>query len=208
VEPVPSDTAVPEPTVPTATPEPTEDTSVLARLRRGGLVIYLRHTRTNWDHDELPWVEEVLEDASLFDDCDRQRQLTDEGRQQARDIGGNIRRLGIPVGQVLTSPWCRTRETADLAFGGGSVARDKLFDTGYLDDGDERERYERELRGLLSDAPGGGNRVIVGHMPQLSDATGIQLEEAEAAIFLPKGGGFDTLAKHVGPGDWDGLAGR
>jgi phosphohistidine phosphatase SixA len=170
------------------------------------MVVYLRHTRTDWDHDERPWVEEVLQDPSLFDQCERQRQLTDEGRDQARAIGAAFQRLGIPVGQVLTSPWCRTRETADLAFGGGSVARDKLFDTGYLEDKNERKRYEEELRHLLSDPPSGGNRVIVGHMPQFRDVTGIPLEEAEAAIVRPEGGGYKVLVKHVGPGDWDGLA--
>jgi phosphohistidine phosphatase SixA len=135
--------------------------------------------------------------------------LSDEGRNEARAIGDTFRRLGIPVGRVLTSAWCRTRETADLAFGKGQVARDKVWDTGYLDDGSSRRKgYRDALRGLLGEVPGGGNTVIVGHMPQLYDATGIQLEESEAALFRPKGGGYDVLVQRVAPGGWDGLAGR
>lgn len=211
----PSDTPEPVPTVPTVpteTPAPTQDTSILAALRGGGHVIYLRHTRTDWNQNdrELEWInDDRTVDPGLFRDCDRQRLLNGEGRDQARAIGDAFKRLGIPVGQVLTSQWCRTQETADLAFGRGSVSRNKLFDTGYLDDNSsDRKAYKEALRGLLSDHPGRSNRVIVGHMPQLADAAGISLQEAEAAIFRPKGDGFDRLVDHVGPGDWDGLANR
>ncbi|MFN2114101.1 MAG: hypothetical protein ACK2T6_00170 [Anaerolineae bacterium] len=209
---VPSDTPAPQPTAPPPTAEPTADTSVLGALREGGHVIYLRHTLTDWGQNdrELEWInDDKTVDPGLFADCDRQRLLSGEGRDQARAIGEAFRRLDIPVGQVLTSRWCRTRETADLAFGKGSVSAGKLFDTGYLDDNSEdRKRYRDELRSLMSDRPGRSNRVIVGHMPQLYDVTGIQLEEAEAAIFRPDGSGFALLVDHIGPGDWDGLAGR
>jgi phosphohistidine phosphatase SixA len=47
----------------------------------------------------------------------RQRNLTDGGRADARAIGAAIRSLGIPIGEVLASPFCRTRETAELIFG-------------------------------------------------------------------------------------------
>lgn len=192
-------------------PEPTADTSLLAELRRGGYVIYLRHTSTDWGQNdrELAWVPEMLQDPGLFSQCDRQRLLSDTGRDQARAIGDTIRRLDIPVGQVLSSRWCRTRETAELAFGKVKVSGDKIFDTGYLDGGSsERDRYEEALRDLMSDHPGSKNRVIVGHGPQLWDVTGIGLEEAEAAIIRPEGGGYKVLVEHVSPGDWDGLANR
>jgi phosphohistidine phosphatase SixA len=42
----------------------------------------------------------------------RQRNLTDKGRAEAREIGAHVKRLGIPVDEVLASPFCRTVETA------------------------------------------------------------------------------------------------
>jgi len=201
-------TSAPAPTrtrAPTAPPPPTEDRSVLAALRRGGLVIYLRHGQTDWSQNarELAWVPEMLADPGLLDDCDRQRLLTDAGRDQARAIGDAVRRLGIPVGRVIASPWCRTRETAELAFGGAEVARGRLFDTGYLAFGsDEWRGYIDKLRGMLAEAPAGGNAVIVGHMPPLRDAAGVTLVEGEAAIFRPDGSGFDLLAR-TGPDGWE-----
>ncbi|MEN3791546.1 histidine phosphatase family protein [Fulvimarina sp. MAC3] len=47
-------------------------------------------------------------------DCSTQRNLSDEGRSQARAIGQRIRDVGIEVDVVLTSQWCRCRETAEL----------------------------------------------------------------------------------------------
>ncbi len=206
----PADTPVPPPPAPTNPPAPTEDTSLLEALRRGGHVIYLRHTGTDWSQSdrEEEWVKEVMADPGLFKRCDRQRLLTDAGRDEARRIGESVRRLGIPVGRVLSSAWCRTRETAELAFGGANVARDKIWDTGYLDsDSSERKHYRDALRKLLSESPGGGsNTVIVGHMPQLLDAAGVALEEGEAAVVRPEGGGFMVLERVRADG-WDRLGG-
>jgi phosphohistidine phosphatase SixA len=48
------------------------------------------------------------------DDCATQRNLNDVGRDQARRIGQAFRERGLAVDQVLTSQWCRCRETAEL----------------------------------------------------------------------------------------------
>jgi hypothetical protein len=49
-------------------------------------------------------------------DCSTQRNLSDEGRVQAQRIGQTLRERGIPVQAVWHSEWCRTRDTAQLAF--------------------------------------------------------------------------------------------
>ncbi|MGD1896146.1 MAG: histidine phosphatase family protein [Phormidesmis sp.] len=49
-----------------------------------------------------------------LDDCSTQRNLSEEGRQQAIEIGETFRRRNIPVTQVLSSQWCRCLETAEL----------------------------------------------------------------------------------------------
>ncbi len=55
-------------------------------------------------------------DPGNFDlgDCTTQRNLDERGRQQARDIGQAFRDRGIAVDRVLTSQWCRCRDTAEL----------------------------------------------------------------------------------------------
>ena len=59
-------------------------------------------------------------------DCTTQRNLDDAGRRQAQRIGEAFRARGIRVGAVLSSQWCRTRDTATLAFG-AAVQEDARF---------------------------------------------------------------------------------
>jgi hypothetical protein len=100
-KPAPGRSAIP------ARPLPGAD--LLAELRRGGYVIYFRHTSTDFSRDDSR--------SKSDDDCDNQRPLTDKGRAEAREIGAALRELKIPVERVLASPRCRTVETAMLAFG-------------------------------------------------------------------------------------------
>ncbi|SMC84970.1 Phosphohistidine phosphatase SixA [Fulvimarina manganoxydans] len=46
-------------------------------------------------------------------DCSTQRNLSDEGRRQAEAIGARLKDNGVPIDVVLTSQWCRSRDTAD-----------------------------------------------------------------------------------------------
>ena len=59
-----------------------------------------------------------------FEDCATQRNLTDKGRAEARALGEHVKRLKIPIGEVLASPFCRTMETARLAFGKARATND------------------------------------------------------------------------------------
>src|SRR5258705_10945118 len=83
--------------------------ALLDALRRGGYVIYVRHTSTDFGQND--------EGMTSYEDCSKQRNLTEQGRTEARAIGAAIAKLQIPIGDVLASPFCRTRETARLIFG-------------------------------------------------------------------------------------------
>lgn len=52
--------------------------------------------------------------AFRLDDCATQRNLSQEGRAQARRTAAALARNQVVFDQVLTSPWCRCRETARL----------------------------------------------------------------------------------------------
>src|SRR5207244_1816457 len=51
---------------------------LLAALRAGGLILYFRHTSTDFGQND--------EQMTGFEDCARQRNLTDRGRDEARAI--------------------------------------------------------------------------------------------------------------------------
>lgn len=169
---------------------------LLAPLRAGGLVLYFRHTDTDWTQSDTRGMR--------LEDCAAQRNLSDRGRENARAIGAAIRALAIPIGSVLASPLCRTVETAMLAFG---VAEKSMAvrEGGPLPPGSPG-RYEA-LRALLSTpvAPG-TNSVLVGHAyPYYSLVGGPYLEEGEADVVRPRGADFEVVAR-VGLKQWRELA--
>jgi phosphohistidine phosphatase SixA len=164
----------------TATPAAGEEVTgpaLLAALREGGFVIYFRHARTDFSRDDT--------DLSDLSNCATQRNLSSEGQAQARLIGEAIAALDIPVGDVLSSELCRTRETAELAFG-QTTPMPELTSFGTA--GSEAEEQERAaaLRRLLATPPARGtNTVLVGHLFNIQAAASIGLAEGEAAIFSP-----------------------
>src|SRR5688572_18193470 len=128
------------------------DAAVLDQLRQGGYVLYLRHTSTDVGQDDAK--------MTSYEDCAGQRNLTDKGREEARAIGAHIKRLGIPIGGVLASPFCRTMETARLAFGAAQPTQDVRGGPLRTDD---PTRYAPLRKLLSSKVPKGENRVISGH---------------------------------------------
>lgn len=169
--------------------------ALVEALQDGGLVLYLRHAITHSDAaDGLP-----------TDPCSKQRGLTGEGRRQARDIGAAIRALDIPIEDVRASPYCRTADTADLAF--GRVQRDDAL-LPIPEGADGEERAEARLRAMLSEEPSEGNTVLVGHVTNLRLAVDATPEEGGAVVLRPDGDGRFLLIGEIAPGAWQRLADR
>ncbi|HEX2125367.1 MAG TPA: histidine phosphatase family protein [Thermoleophilaceae bacterium] len=181
----------PEPATERASGPPVE------RLRRGGYVLALRHAATD------PTATDMTGDLS---DCSRQRNLNAAGRRQARAIGRAFRELGIPVGRVLASPFCRTRHTARLAFGRVRPSRALLSADFFADDATVRQRAG--LRRLLATPPGEGiNTVLVSHAAAIDAATGVTVAEGESVIVAPRRGGrpFEVVST-VAAAAWERAA--
>lgn len=166
---------------------PTGPLEVVDRLRDGGYVVYLRHAAT--DHSQKDRLGVPLTD------CGGQRNLNDAGRAQARSIGEAWRALGLPLGDVLASGYCRTRQTAELAFGRATIVPTL---TGIPAEmvGTYTGRVRALRRMLGTKPPDGENTVIVGHIANLEAATKFQIEEGDSAVFEPLGDSrYRLLAK-------------
>ena len=74
---------------------------------------------------------------SGYEDCARQRNLTDRGRAEARDDRRGDSAPAHSVGEVLASPFCRTRETARLIFGRATRRRGRCAAALRADDGSD-----------------------------------------------------------------------
>jgi virginiamycin B lyase len=172
--------------------------ALVERLRRGGYVLAFRHAATDFSTTDMTGDPR---------DCSRQRNLSRRGRRQAREIGRAFRRLGVPVGRVLASPFCRTRDTARLAFG-RVRASDSLLSGEFFSDEAAGERQASRLRRLLGGRPRPGtNAVLVSHSFAIDAATGVSLAEGEAAVVLPGRGrrGFDVVGR-IEAGEWSRVA--
>jgi len=170
---------------------------LLDALRHGGYVLYIRHTSTDFGQND--------EGMTSFEDCAKQRNLTDQGRAEARTIGAAIAKLQIPIGQVLASPFCRTVETAKLVFGhatisnavrGGPAAPDKP------------ERYA-DLRKLLSTpVANGSNLAIASHGNPFRAVAGTPyLAEGEVAVIAPLGNDRFRIVARIPKDGWSSLGG-
>jgi len=167
----------------------------VSALRQGGLILYFRHTSTDFGQSD--------EQMTGYEDCARQRNLTDQGREEARRIGAEIKRLRLPIGEVVASPFCRTMETAQLMFG---RAQSTAAVRGGPARPDSPDRYA-ELRKLLSTAPKPGtDLVIASHGNPFAAVAGTPyLAEGEAAVIRPLGAeGFRIIAR-IPKTEWAGL---
>jgi hypothetical protein len=160
--------------------------ALVRALREGGLVIYFRHTATDFSKNDR--------EMRGYDDCGRQRPLTDQGRGDARAIGQRIAELQLPTGTVQASPMCRTMEHARLMFGTATPthAMRELSEGEYLG-----------LRRLLSARVlPGTNRWLVGHgIPFAAVAGPPNLAEGEAAVLRPLVDSWVVLAR-LSVADW------
>jgi phosphohistidine phosphatase SixA len=178
---------------------------VIEKLRAGGYVIYLRHTQTDSKTED--------KDLSDMNNCASQRLLSTQGRENAAKLGEAVKSLAIPIGAVITSQFCRAKETAQLMKLQITEATADLNN----DSGEpfvtkaESERRGVALRKLLAVAPEKGkNTLIVGHVPNLRNALSLDyanMKEGEVAIFAPKQGdpGFELVAR-ITQGELESLA--
>jgi len=171
-------------------------------LRSGGLVIVIRHGATPTDQADT--------DPLHLENVDKQRQLNDSGRAQARSIGEAMRKLKIPVGEVHTSMFNRAVETGKLLGFGEVKSSIDFAEGGLVVTSIENNRRAQALRKLAATLPPPGtNVVVVTHRPNILDAFGkdwFEVKEGEASIFKPDGNGGYKLIGRLQAEEWTNLA--
>jgi len=131
-------------------------------------------------------------------DCSTQRNLSDEGRAEARKIGEQFRARGIKVGAVLSSQWCRTRETARLAFGEQSVRDEPAFNSQFGRRGDT-DAQTTKARAILQKWKGPGVLVVVTHQVNISAMVEGFTTSAEGVVVRPAVNGRLEVLGRVAP---------
>jgi phosphohistidine phosphatase SixA len=171
-------------------------------LRGGGHVIVFRHGATHADQADT--------DPLNLANVAQQRQLNDSGRALAREIGEALRKLNVPVGQVVTSQFNRAVETGTLLGFGAVTSTSDISEGGLVVTPTENNRRAAAMKKLAATVPPAGtNVVLVSHKPNIMDAFGkdwFDIREGEASVFKPDGNGGAKFVARIQAADWGKLA--
>jgi phosphohistidine phosphatase SixA len=173
---------------------------LLKRLQAGGLVLFTRHFHT--DHtdiheDKTRHHKKNLNDA-YFKDCKMQRPLSDYGRLQASTMGKAMSALDVKLGRVVSSPYCRTVEGAELITGHKPEVQTELIYRKI--DFSAAMANAHVIEHLQSKPAPGSNVLLMGHRPPMDNLD--RIWEGESFIFEPKADGKYDLVGRVRAEGW------
>ncbi len=159
------------------------DAAAWQALRAGAVVLFR--------HAAAPGVGDPK--GFRLGDCTTQRNLSDRGRAQAAALGERMRRQGVPVARVLASQWCRTLDTAELAFP-GLAAPEPAFNSFFGDASSEPEQTAR-ARAIIAAWRGPGTLVVVTHQVNITALTGLVPAEGVGVVLRPGAGGPEVVGR-------------
>jgi phosphohistidine phosphatase SixA len=168
-----------------------KDQVVWNALRKGSHVLLMRHARAPGTFDPPEFALGV---------CSTQRNLSDEGRQQAKQIGDMVRAMNVRLGPVLSSQWCRCIETAQLAFGAGNVTPYPALNSPTQLGAEQRQANTLAVRQLIVQLTTERNarqpsQVFVTHMFNIQDITGESVAEGEMLAVRYEGQGLRVVGR-------------
>ena len=152
----------------------THHSAALAALDESSYVVLLRH-------GDAPGRKEPL--GFDLHDCSTQRNLSDKGRNEARELGELLRERAINVTKVLTSRWCRTHETAEL-LKLGPVENEPAFDNLEFNKNRAADLLDGE-RERIASWHGPGVLLVVTHSSNIKALTGLEIEQGAMIVASP-----------------------
>jgi phosphohistidine phosphatase SixA len=155
-----------------------------ALLRDGGRVVLLRHAMANGS----------MEPANFdIEKCSTQRNLSDRGKRQADEIGSLFAARAAPIGRVLSSRYCRCLDTARIAF----EREPEPFTPLDPPDADPAKRAAQmaAITDEVRNYSGSDNLVMVTHLEDIKELTGISPREGEAVVVGLEGGRLHVLGR-------------
>jgi phosphohistidine phosphatase SixA len=181
-------------------PELTTPAEIAAALAKGGYLLYVRHGQTNRDEAEM---EGKNREAGRFaiEDCATQRNLSAEGREEARRAGAAYRRAGLPVARHVSSRYCRALQTAKL-YADKVELSEALTSEGAITKSPERIAAVQAL--LATRPPQGQNIALFAHQGIFYAATGLTVQEGWTVVLEP--GNFKRIIARIAPAQWEAIA--
>jgi phosphohistidine phosphatase SixA len=121
-----------------------------------------------------------------LDDCKTQRQLSEQGRAEARALGEKFRAQKVKVGKIISSQWCRCRETAEL-MDIGPVEDAATFNNAFVLH-PKRDELTAGAREVIAAWRGPGTLVVATHGQNILALLGFRPSEGEIVVVAPDAG--------------------
>lgn len=167
-------------------------------LRKGGYTLFFRHAQADWRAPGGP----ALPAAPAA--CAGERQLSDEGRADARALGVAVKSLNLTISEIAAASLCRMQETAKIAFGAPRTVQDLAPRPGMaLSLTAQAAAVERLARAPL---PEHGIRIIVGDYEVAQALYGVTLAEGDAVVLKTGADGKAEAVARLRLSDWRALA--
>ena len=148
------------------------DQSVIKELQKGGKIVFIRHSLApgNGDPDNIDLKK-----------CDTQRNLNQEGIEQSKKIGKLFRENNIEIEKVLSSEWCRCKDTARFAFnkydtfkGLNSFYQEKFYKY--------KDKQIKNLKKFILEWNSEKNLVLVTHFVVISEIFNVGVSSGEMIV--------------------------
>lgn len=150
-----------------------QDANAETLLRKGGVVAAFRHSLAPGTFDPPGF---------RLGDCSTQRNLSEEGRAQARSVGAWFQQRKLQPNKVLSSPWCRCVDSATLAFGPPEVWAALGSPRGSPETTSAAHLHELRAALVAASSRPGRFEVWFTHMFVLSDLANTNTSSGEALI--------------------------
>jgi phosphohistidine phosphatase SixA len=159
------------------------EADALHALREGGCYLLVRHMRT----------EPGVGDPPDFDVSDRstQRNLSEQGRHDARRAGEWLREQGVELSAARSSPWYRCRDSADLMVGSHEI--DDRLASNFRAPRDAARARTEALRKLLAEPVAQGNVLLMTHQVNILDAVDVNLAMGQGVVVRPTEAGWGVV---------------
>lgn len=156
-------------------------------LQSGGQVVLMRHATV----DQGPGKGNPrLRDPT----CAKERNLSQQGKEEAARVGKAFKTRAIPIGEMMSSPYCRTQDTARHAF--GQTTPTEFLSLSEVLAPAEVARITAEAMKRIGEYGGTVNLVMVTHEPNIAAITFELVEQGAFLVLKPRGGSeFDVVGK-------------
>jgi len=159
-------------------------------LQRGetGLVVAMRHAIAPSTGDPANF---------KLGDCSTQRNLSAQGRTQAKKIGAEFRNRNIKIAIVLSSQWCRCLETAKL-INIGKVEPFPALNSFFSDSSTEARQTDSIRKLIVDNRNTKGAVIMVTHQVNITAITDIVPQSGEAVILKSDRQGKIQIVGRIG----------